>query len=289
MSDVTQIGLGAMGSALAGALLKAGKRVTVWNRSAGKADPLVALGAAAPARLADAVAASPVIMVCIDSYGATRHLLGQKDVVAKLSGRTLVQLSTGTPKEARDSEAWLKACGADTLDVAIDCYPDGIGAAKSRLLIAGSKTVFERCEPTLNCFAGDLCYLGENIAAAATLDLAELSHSLGQYLGFAHGAAICAAEGVGADLYAALFPEGDRARQLGEIVHAGAYELGSLHDGATVRVWEGVVQRLQTHAGDSGMDASFPDALSDIYARAIAAGYGEEDIAALMKVLRKLA
>ena len=39
----------------------------------------------------------------------------------------------------------------------------------------------------------------------------------------------------------------------------------------------------------SGMDASFPDALSDIYARAIAAGYGEEDIAALMKVLRRLA
>ena len=45
MSDITVVGLGAMGSALAHSLLKAGREITVWNRSPDKVQPLVALGA----------------------------------------------------------------------------------------------------------------------------------------------------------------------------------------------------------------------------------------------------
>lgn len=39
MSEVSVIGLGAMGSALAGALLRDGHRITVWNRTTAKAEP----------------------------------------------------------------------------------------------------------------------------------------------------------------------------------------------------------------------------------------------------------
>ena len=46
MKDVTVVGLGAMGSALARTLLEVGYRVTVWNRTLRKADPLVTLGSA---------------------------------------------------------------------------------------------------------------------------------------------------------------------------------------------------------------------------------------------------
>ena len=45
MSDVTLIGLGAMGSALAHAFLRAGHTITVWNRNQSKAEPFVAIGA----------------------------------------------------------------------------------------------------------------------------------------------------------------------------------------------------------------------------------------------------
>ena len=45
MSEVSVIGLGAMGSALVRALLRAGHRVTVWNRTSAKAEPLVREGA----------------------------------------------------------------------------------------------------------------------------------------------------------------------------------------------------------------------------------------------------
>ena len=286
MSGISVIGLGAMGSALARALVKAGHEVTVWNRSPQKMEPLVDLGADGAESVLETVQASPLILVCIDNYAATTTLLRSDDVVPHLSGRTVIQLSTGTPREARESEAWLKDCGADYLDGAILAYPDGIGAADSVLLFSGSEAAFQRSKAFLKCLAGDLRYLGKTVGAAAALDLAILSHSLGKYVGFAHAARICEAEGVGADLLASLFAEGERARELAEIVHAGAYELSSLYPGASIRVWEEVVQRLQSQARDAKMSSEFPNNISGIFNRAIVAGHGEEDLAALVKVLR---
>ena len=75
MTEITCIGLGLMGSALARALLAAGHRVTVWNRSPGKAEALVGLGAEEATSFSEAVAASPVVLICIDSYASTRALL----------------------------------------------------------------------------------------------------------------------------------------------------------------------------------------------------------------------
>lgn len=286
MSDITVIGLGSMGSALARVLVKAEHSVTVWNRSLEKMDRVIALGANGADTILGAVQASPIILVCIDNYAATRNLLGTNDVARELSGRTLIQFSTGTPKEARDSETWMKDFGGDYLDVAIMEYPERIGEADAKFLISGNKIAFENCNAVFKCLGGDLRYLGENIGSAAALDLAVLSYSLAKYVGIAHALRLCEVEGVGADRFAALFPDEDRAKELAEIVHAGTYELQSLYDGASIRVWEEVVQRLQTQARDTEMNCELPDFISNIFKRAVASGIGEEDLAALIKVLR---
>lgn len=103
VSDVTVIGLGEMGSALARALMRADRRVTVWNRSAAKAGPLTAEGAQFAETAAAAAAASPMTMMCVSDYQAARDILETRGTAAALKGRTLVQLGNGTPKEARDS------------------------------------------------------------------------------------------------------------------------------------------------------------------------------------------
>ena len=72
---VSVIGLGMMGAALAGAYLRAGHRTTVWNRSAGKADALVEQGASRADTIADAVAASDVLVACVvDATNLRRNL-----------------------------------------------------------------------------------------------------------------------------------------------------------------------------------------------------------------------
>ena len=286
MSDISMIGLGAMGTALAKAQVKAGHEVTVWNRSPQRMAPLVALGADGAESVAAAVQASQYIMVCIDNYAATNALLQAEDVVAHLSGRSVIQLSTGTPSEAREAEARLTAQGATYLDGVIDPYPDGIGAADAQLLFSGPKAVFEASQPFLRCLGGDLRFIGEKVGAANALDLADLAWSLGRYVGFAHGARLCESEGVGLDVYAARFPEGNRIRQLAEIVCTESFKLGSLHPGASIRVWEECIQRLQSQAHDAGISSEFPDNISGIFKRTIASGYGEEDLGALIKALR---
>lgn len=286
MSDLTLIGLGAMGSALAKALIEAGHSITVWNRSPERLEKIIALGAQSASSVPDAVRSSKIIMVCVSNYTTTRNFLEIDEVLPHLRGRTLVQMGTGTPSEARDNEAWMKSHGGDYLDVTIQPYPEGIGEEDSRFFISGSKVAYELSLPFLKIFGGDLRYLGENVGAANTLDLGELIYSLGMYVGFAHAARICEIEGVELDQFASIFHEGEPARELADMVHADNFTVGAIHPGASVRVWEGAVQLIQDHAQKNGINDEVPNFISGLFKRTMALGYGEEDVAALVKVLR---
>jgi len=92
---VSVIGLGAMGAALAKALLAAKHRVTVWNRTASKSVAFGEVGARIAHSVAEAIDASQVVIVCVLDYGASDSLLCTPDVAARLKGKTIIQLTTG--------------------------------------------------------------------------------------------------------------------------------------------------------------------------------------------------
>jgi 3-hydroxyisobutyrate dehydrogenase-like beta-hydroxyacid dehydrogenase len=282
MTETSLIGLGAMGSALGRALLVGGRTLTVWNRTAEKTRALVAQGAEAAANLPMALQASPLILCCVADYATTRSLLNAPNVAAALAGRTLIQLSSGTPREAREMAAWAKDNGADYLDGAIMAYVHMIGGPKAQILAAGEEAVFARCRPYLACFASDVRHVGENAGAAEALDLAILSEYLGQIVGTLHGLRLCEAENVGATMFASLYPDGHTVRELAHLIHTPA----PTNRDAPIRVWHPIVQRMQSQARDAGINGDMPNFLGGLFKRAIVAGLGEEDIAALIKVLR---
>nr|WP_317891397.1 NAD(P)-binding domain-containing protein [Saccharopolyspora pogona] len=74
-THVTVIGLGLMGQALARAFLGDGRPTTVWNRTAAKAEQLVAQGAELASSVRDAFAASPLVVRCLSDYYAVHELL----------------------------------------------------------------------------------------------------------------------------------------------------------------------------------------------------------------------
>lgn len=281
MSEISVIGLGLMGGALARALQQAGHDITVWNRSPEKMKPLVDKGAHGASSVTSAVTASPAILVCVDNYAVTQSLFAPDNVARHLSGRTLIQLSTGTPGEAREAAVWFSERGAAYIDGAILALPASIGG-DAQILVAGPEPAFRGVERLLETVGGNLRYLGENVGAPAALDLAWLSQRLGLILGGIHGVNLCLSEGVGADAYAELFPEGDRVRIVSEVIDSGEYEKPD----ATVRVWQGVLRRLQGQAELTGINKEFPKFGAGIVERAVTAGLGDEDIAALIKVLR---
>jgi len=288
MAEVSVIGLGAMGSALARRLLSDGHRVTVWNRTRARADPLIQQGAVGSSSVAEAFSASPVVVICVDNYDVTNRVLEPVTVTEALAGRVLVQLSTGTPNEARKAEAWLLERGVEYLDGAILAYPKQIGTPNATIVVSGSESAFKESEPLLRSIAGNLSYLGRQVGKASAMDCAQLSFLFGVVLGFTHGVLVCEAENLRVDFFGSMAKDlapvlGDEAKHLGEVIQTDSYE----NPEASLASYAGAVERLLQQAQDARIDSAFPAFTAGLFKRAITAGHADEEVASLIKVLRR--
>ena len=282
MGKVAVVGLGLMGSALARAFHEGGHQVTVWNRTAAKAEPLRAMGIAVADRFRDAVAGSPVLVICLEGYAAARSLLEQDGMAGALAGRVVVQLSTGTPQEAHDTLAWMKAQGAAYLDGAILCGPGNIGTDGGEVVLAGEAAAWDRAGAVLACLAGKVRYLGPVVGAAATLDLAWLTILYGRFLVAAHAANMCRAEGVDLNAFIDLFPDDPDLRGDLRVIRDDSFASHT----ASLAIWGEALRRVQMQGRDAGISTDVPDFIALYFKRAVAAGYGQENVMALYKVVR---
>lgn len=288
MSAATVIGLGEMGSALARALMRADRRVTVWNRTPARAAALIAQGVALAESASAAAAASPITIVCVSDYQAARAILEVPQTTAALKGRTLVQLGNGTPKEAREGAAWAHANGINYLDGTILAWPSQIGGAETVILISGPTQTFRRVEADLEALAGGLTHTGEVIGEASAVAAAVLSYLMGQWIGFCHGALILEAEGMRIDAYGTLLANispilGAEAKHLGEVIQTNDY--GSPE--SSLKTSGSDIIRLVRQAREAGINDEVPAFAATLFKRAIDAGYGPEEHAALIKILRR--
>jgi 3-hydroxyisobutyrate dehydrogenase-like beta-hydroxyacid dehydrogenase len=128
-SKVTVIGAVRMGSALATALFHKGFSTTVWNRTGAKTEFLSRIGLHVARNVEESVREADIVIVSLSDYSSTRQLLRQPDVEAALRGKIVVQLSSGTPKEAREMDTWASQCGIAYLDGAILGSPEWVGTA----------------------------------------------------------------------------------------------------------------------------------------------------------------
>jgi 3-hydroxyisobutyrate dehydrogenase-like beta-hydroxyacid dehydrogenase len=282
MSAITVIGLGLMGAALAQAIQRAGHDLTVWNRSPAKMQPFIDDGVAAAPDPAAAIAASPVILICIDNYAATNALLQSGDVARLLHQRTIVQLSTGTPKEAREASAWMAARDVAYLDGAILAGPDQIGTDDAQILLSGDQTAHDRTGHLLECLGGTVRYLGANVGAASALDLAWLTTCYGRFMAIIHAANLCKSEDVELDGFISLFPDNPDIRHYAKVIRDQDFG----HATATLQVWSAALQRIQKQGVDANINTQIPDFIAGFFKKAIDAGYGEENVMSLIKVLQ---
>jgi 3-hydroxyisobutyrate dehydrogenase-like beta-hydroxyacid dehydrogenase len=288
MNTVTVIGLGSMGTTLAHLLLRAGYRVTVWNRSREKADALVKGGARLADSAAEAVKASPLVIICVFDYAAAKAILARPEVEAVLGDRTLVQLTTGSPREARESEIWAHRHGARYLDGAIQAAPAEMGLPGTAILVSGAKSAYEPIEATLKVFGGGLTYLGETISAAATMDLATLSYVYGASLGFIHGARVVESEGFAVDEYGTIVEKiapafGAFLKYEANVIKSGDFRVTASPMSISIEA----TNRILAAARETGMQEEIPALFAQFFQRAKAAGYENEEMAALIKLLRE--
>lgn len=170
--DVSVLGLGSMGAAIAAWLLTQGKSVTVWNRTQSKAKVLLDRGARWAASPAAALEASPLAFTVVDSYQTIGGWVGSSQ---RLDGTTLVNITTGAPDDAQVLESAVNDKGGLYLDAALFCYPDAVGDPDSAARFSGSLEAWTRHGHLLESIGGDAQYLGERVDLANVVDGAWIS------------------------------------------------------------------------------------------------------------------
>lgn len=284
--NVTVIGLGSMGKALAGAFLQAGHRTTVWNRTPEKAGPLVARGAVLAPTVHAAVAASPLVITCLTGFDETRRAL--EPAAGALAGRTLVTLNSGAPAQARETAEWATGHGARFLGGAIKNVPSAVGAPDTLLYYGGDPAAFAEHEPTLRVLGGDTVHLGAGTDLAALYEMAVGATLLPALVGFFQGAAAVQARGLAAS---SLVPFTVKwLEMIGSLLPTLAREIDTRDytDGqSSVGLFLASEQWDHEFGRETGVDVSWAAPLYELVRRAADAGHADHSISALTEVLRR--
>ncbi|MFF9571247.1 NAD(P)-dependent oxidoreductase [Streptomyces sp. NPDC014685] len=285
---VTVIGLGPMGRALAGAFVAAGVRTTVWNRTPGRDRELVERGAIGAASAAEAVAASPLTVVCLVNYDATDAVLRQDAVTAALKGRTLVNLTADTPQRARDTGRWAGEHGIRYLDGAIMTPTPTIGTPEAVLIFSGPEEFYREHREVLDALGGGHTHLGEDIGRAAAHDIALLDIFWTSMTGYMHALALAGAEGV-SPRELAPFAQGIGAilpaifQGTAEDIEDGTYSGEGNPLTSAVSTMAHVVHASEAH----GIDTGVMRAAEGLARRAVALGHGADGFSRIAELLAR--
>ncbi|WP_431895327.1 NAD(P)-dependent oxidoreductase [Nonomuraea sp. bgisy101] len=280
MTSVTVIGLGLMGKALAGAFVRAGHLTTVWNRTAGKKVE----GARHAADVAAAVAASPLVVVCVVNNDAVRQVVEQ---AGSLEGKVLVNLTNGTPSQAREVAALVAELGGGYVDGGIMAVPQMIAGPGALVLYSGSEKAFTEHRATLEVLA-EARFMGEDAGAAALYDLALLSGMYGMYGGIYHAFAMVRAAGGDVREFAPMLTAWLSAMMAGAPEAAGEVVSGDYATEVSSLAMNQVAFPNFVEASEElGLRPDVLLPIQRLIDRAVAAGHGGDSLTRLVEMIKE--
>ncbi|MEO3972639.1 NAD(P)-binding domain-containing protein [Streptomyces sp. CAU 1734] len=282
---VTVIGLGPMGRAMVSTLLGRGHEVTVWNRTASRADALVAGGAVLAPDPAAALTAHELVVLSLTDYEAMYRVL--EPVSGSLAGRVIVNLSSDTPEKTREGARWIAGHGGVMIAGGLTVPPSGIGKPESSAFYSGPREEFEKHRPVLEALTRT-DFRGEDPGLAALMYQIGMGMFWTSMLSFWQAVALAGAHGLKA---ADILPHASETMSvmpgfLG--FYAERIDAGD-HAGDVDRLAMGTASAehvLHTMA-DAGLDTTLPETVTALFRRGMAAGHGGDSFSSLVELLRK--
>lgn len=156
------IGLGKMGKPMTRNLLQAGFTVTVHNRSRAVVDLLASEGATPASSSAEVARAADLLFTCLPTAETVEEVfLGSDGVIgAARAGQILIDCSTVTPELSRRIYAAAAEAGASFLDAPVSGGPAGAEEASLTIMVGGDAGVLARARPALQALGPNIHHVG---------------------------------------------------------------------------------------------------------------------------------
>ncbi|WP_322821791.1 NAD(P)-dependent oxidoreductase [Chloroflexus sp.] len=191
------IGLGIMGRGMAANILRAGFPLTVWNRTPGRADELVAAGAQVATSPADLAARSDIVISCVsDTPDVEAVLFGPQGVIeGARAGMLVIDMSTISPQGAQQFAARLHEHGIGFLDAPVSGGSEGAARGTLSIMVGGPTPLVERAMPVFQAMGKTITHVGDH-GAGQTVKLVNQILVVGTMLAISEALVFAQASGV---------------------------------------------------------------------------------------------
>jgi 3-hydroxyisobutyrate dehydrogenase-like beta-hydroxyacid dehydrogenase len=288
VSIVGVVGLGAMGSRIAGRLLDTGHEVHGTNRTRAKAQKLIERGLRwAPTARAVVDAADLVFSMVTDDAALTAVTDGPDGILAGLGpGKLYIDMSTVSPRASLRVADRVRGLGSWMLDAPVSGSVPQAEQGRLAIMVGGNEAAFRRVEPLLVELGSTITHIGGNgdglrlkLAINISLAVQTLAFSEGLLLAERGGidpplaAQVMSSSSIGSPMLAARVP------LLLHLPTEAWFDIQLMHKDIQLALQE--ARRLQV---------PLPSATTadDVLARASELGYARRDIAVLHQVLAQL-
>jgi 3-hydroxyisobutyrate dehydrogenase-like beta-hydroxyacid dehydrogenase len=286
-SSVGFVGLGAMGSRLAGRLLDAGHQVYGTNRTRSKAEPLIERGLIWRATPRDVASSAEVIFSMVSDDSALTAVTARPDgiLAGLLPGKTYVDMSTVSPRASADLAERVRSLGAQMLDAPVSGSVPQAEAGTLAIMVGGDVDAYNRVVPLLRELGGKVTHVGGN-GRGLVLKLAINISLAAQPLAFSEGLLLAERAGIDPSLAAEVMstsPIGSpmlqaRVPLLLDPDHDAWFDVQLMHKDIRLARDEAA------HLGSPSPSAGLAD---QILEQAEELGYGRRDIAVVHELLAR--
>lgn len=197
MANIGYVGLGGLGSQIAAYLMEKGHRVTGYNRTRAKAEPLIALGMQwADSPRAVCQTADFTIVQVSDSAALRAVADGADGLLAGLGpGKVLLDMGTNSPAGSRLLAEQVRATGARMVDAPVSGSGATMRQGRMSVMVGGEPEVFERVKPILQDIGPKVTHVGGNGVAMSMKIAVNLSLAV-QFLAFSEAVLLAEKSGI---------------------------------------------------------------------------------------------
>jgi len=283
--NISVIGLGSMGSALAATLLKSNFNVSVWNRTLLKSQNLENKGANICLSPNEAFKNSQFIIASLSNYEAWNNIIDSNQIDINLSGKTIIQLTTGSIEEVMAFSDWVKKYNGNLLEGIISCFPSQIGTKESLILLAGSNKSINNCKDIISILSPEYKNLGSNLIAPTVLSRAFLSGALGGLIGMMNGVVLCQKADISLDNFKDIYMDRSSIieQESKRIIDAIATN-DTNNTEASISAWGHGQEALLSISKTLNSNLDFQLTLNSLFKQAIKAGLENHDLSAMYKI-----